>query len=190
MSEPTPSIDLSIQIDAPRERVWSALTDAAEIPRWLAPSAKVKPGPGGFIELSWGEGMTGRNTIEVWEPPEHLVAGNSDAGLREDYTLTETASGTTLRLIHSGFPANPEGAAYRNSVDSGWRTFFPMLRHGVSRHAGQPYRNVTLFAQLKGAREEAWNALVHLIAIESAPILRSAFACLTNSFSVCTGLVV
>jgi len=160
MSDSTRAIDLTIDIDAPRDAVWRTLTDPSEIPRWLAPSAKVQPGEAGFIEVSWGEGMTGRNTIEVWEPPNRLVAGHS--GLREEYVLSEKGGGTSLKLHHSGFPANPEGEAYRKSVENGWCAFFAMLGHGASRNAGKPFKNVTLFTQLSaGSREAAWDSIVN-----------------------------
>jgi len=154
----TRSVDLTVHIDAPIETVWSMITDPGEIARWLAPSATSQSGQGGYIEVSWGEGMTGRNTIKTWQPPQHLLMGNADAGLDEDYTLTSEAGGTVLRLHHSGFPATPDGEAYQRSLENGWRAFFAMLRHGA-QHAGQPYKNVTLFRQLGGSRDEAWNSL-------------------------------
>ena len=49
----TRSITKEVRIDAPVEAVWKALTDAAELTRWWPLDAKVKPGPGGFIWMSW-----------------------------------------------------------------------------------------------------------------------------------------
>jgi hypothetical protein len=120
----------------------------------------VQPGLGGFIEVSWGEGMTGRNSIEVWQPPDHLVVGNPEGGLQEDYVLAGQAGGTSLKLHHSGFAPDAEGEAYQRSIENGWRAFFAMLQHGVSRHAGQPFKNVTIFSQHSGSREAMWNSMV------------------------------
>ena len=156
----TGSIDLTVEIPSPREMVWRAITDPSEITRWFAPIANAEPGAGGFIEISWGEGMTGRNTIEVWEPPTRLVAGNAEMGLREEYTLSEIPGGTSLRLRQSGFSDDAQGQAYLQSVDKGWRAFLAMLKHGVGRHAGQPFRNVTLFSQIRGPRDAAWESIV------------------------------
>src|SRR5262245_54840243 len=86
---PAGAIDLTVEVAAPREMVWKALTDPSEITRWFAPIASAEPGAGGFIEISWGEGMTGRNTIDTWDPPGRLVLTNAEAGMREEYTLSE-----------------------------------------------------------------------------------------------------
>lgn len=41
-----------IEIDATPERVWKALTDAADLVRWFPLEAKVEPGEGGGIYMS------------------------------------------------------------------------------------------------------------------------------------------
>ena len=57
MNEQTRSIEKAVTIDAAPDAVWKALTDAEEITRWFAPDARVTPGQGGKVWLSWGEGM-------------------------------------------------------------------------------------------------------------------------------------
>lgn len=156
------SIDVSVRMKVDRSLVWSALTDPSEIPRWLAPIARVEPGVGGFIELSWGEGMTGRSTIEVWRPPERLVLSRPGGvgTMREDYRISETGDVTTLTLHHSGFAPTPDGDDEFDAVSNGWRAFFRMLEHGLTRHARQPFRNVTAFTPLSARRDTAWAELV------------------------------
>ena len=46
-----------IEIDAPIEEVWKALTDATEIARWFAPKMSVEPGVGGTVIADWGPGI-------------------------------------------------------------------------------------------------------------------------------------
>lgn len=43
-------------IAAEPDEVWQALTDARELTRWFPVEARVEPGLGGSIWLSWGEG--------------------------------------------------------------------------------------------------------------------------------------
>lgn len=152
-------IDVSIEIEAPRERVWAALTDPGEIPRWLAPSASVHPGMGGFVELSWGEGMTSRNIIEVWDPPDRLTLLSENGELREEYTLSDTGGGTRLTLCHSGFPAAPERDAEYNAISNGWQAFFKICSHVFRGGATRPYRNVTVFSVVPAPRDAVWSAL-------------------------------
>lgn len=66
-----------VEIAAPAEAVWKAISEADEIMRWFAPQAKVEPGPdgsmvGGTMWLSWGAGVEGTSRIEIWEPGKRL----------------------------------------------------------------------------------------------------------------------
>jgi uncharacterized protein YndB with AHSA1/START domain len=62
------SIVKTVTIDAPLEAVWKALTQAEELTRWFPVDARVQPGPGGTIWLSWGSGAEGEAPITAWEP--------------------------------------------------------------------------------------------------------------------------
>jgi uncharacterized protein YndB with AHSA1/START domain len=61
-----------IVIDAPLEAVWKAITDAEELTRWFVEEAKVEPGVGGTIEISWGGEEMGKSRIDEWEPNRKL----------------------------------------------------------------------------------------------------------------------
>jgi uncharacterized protein YndB with AHSA1/START domain len=154
----TRSIRDSVPLAATPEAVWEALTAASEIPRWFAPSARVAPGLGGAIELSWGPEMTARGRIVEWAPPGRLAV-EEESGLREEYTIRKTAEGAVLELVHSGFPLGSEVDDQFDAITNGWKSFFAMLQHGLARHAGEPYVNVTAFAALAESRDRAWEEI-------------------------------
>jgi uncharacterized protein YndB with AHSA1/START domain len=52
-TRPTRAFDHSIEIDAPPDRVWQALTDPDEVVRWFPPVARVTPGVGGNVFWGW-----------------------------------------------------------------------------------------------------------------------------------------
>ena len=64
--------ETAIEIDAPIEEVWKAITDAAAMARWFAPKMTVEPGVGGFVIADWGQGIEWKTTIEIWEPNRRL----------------------------------------------------------------------------------------------------------------------
>ena len=68
----TRSIEIEIPISASPEAVWKALTDPGELTRWFPLEARVEPGEGGAIALSWGGGMDGENRIRIWQPNRRL----------------------------------------------------------------------------------------------------------------------
>ncbi len=58
--------EIAVDIAASPEQIWQMLTEAEGIKKWFAPEARVMPGAGGSITLSWGEGCEGTAPIHLW----------------------------------------------------------------------------------------------------------------------------
>ena len=139
-------VEKEVRIQAGADEVWKALTDAEEIKRWFPLDARVKPGVGGAIWFSFGEGMEWESPIEIWEPNRRLrtvdtYPGDPEQGvpptrLAVDYTIESHDGETLLRLVHSGFNKT-EWDDELDTMDSGWATFLQLLKHYLERHAGE-----------------------------------------------------
>lgn len=131
-------ITREITIDADAETVWKALSEGEELKRWFSPDARVTPGEGGAVWMSWGEGMDWEAPIRIWEPNRHL--GTIDpppSMLAVDYFIESKGGQTVLRLVHSGFGDD----AWDDELDTmtaGWRTFLANLKLYLERHPGKP----------------------------------------------------
>ncbi|HEY6329688.1 MAG TPA: SRPBCC domain-containing protein [Blastocatellia bacterium] len=178
MSEETAKTRLQeheIEIKAPIEAVWKALTDAQELTCWFVDDAKVAPGEGGTMWLAWGEGeskMEGKARIDVWEPGKRLkltlVGADQSGGLPfaqlevpivEEWTLQSRGDVTVLKLVHSNIPNSPDWDAYYDGTDSGWRAYFLALRHYL-QYCPRKKRDVVLFMRpLAVSFPDAWKAL-------------------------------
>ncbi len=56
MTDPSPrQFEMKLEIEAPRDVVWSAISEADEISRWFAPHVEVDPGVGGRMLWQWRE---------------------------------------------------------------------------------------------------------------------------------------
>ena len=68
MSSPTEprSIETQIEINAPIEAVWKALTDGEELANWFPLKARVTPGVGGSVWSYWAEDMQWESPIDAW----------------------------------------------------------------------------------------------------------------------------
>ena len=140
-----PPAEVEIRIAAPVEEVWRALTDAEELARWFPLEARVEPGAGGSVWLSWGEGWSAGSRIEIWEPGRRLraVSDRTDAGgrpvlLAVDYHLEPAEGGTVLRVVHSGFGRGAEWDQEYDAVSRGWKFELRSLRLYLERHRGTP----------------------------------------------------
>ncbi|MEZ5355499.1 MAG: SRPBCC domain-containing protein [Bryobacteraceae bacterium] len=136
---------ISVDIAAPIERVWKAVTDEKEIPRWFAPVARVKPGLGGSIFLSWGPGMEGEAPIVAWAAP-HRFAWREETTTVE-FVLESASATTRLSVTQSGNPSPSNIHA--------WQTFFAMLKYGLETYPNEPAVNVARLRQLDLPREQA-----------------------------------
>ena len=116
-------VTAEISIDADADAVWRALSEGEEIKRWFSPEARVTPGVGGAVWLSWGEGADWEAPIEIWEPKRHLrTVDPAPSKLAVDYFIESKGGETVLRIVHSGFAAD----AWDDEIDTlnaGWRTF-------------------------------------------------------------------
>jgi uncharacterized protein YndB with AHSA1/START domain len=132
------TIEAEITIAADAATVWRALTEGEELKRWFPLDARVTPGVGGALWLSFGEGMDWEAPIELWEPERHLRTVDpppSKAAI--DYYIEAKGGETVLRIVQSGFGAD----AWDDELDtlnSGWRTFLAILRNYLERHPGEP----------------------------------------------------
>ncbi|MDR3663341.1 MAG: SRPBCC family protein [Mycobacterium sp.] len=126
----TLDITRTIDINAPIQRVWDALTKADLIAQWFGDSAEFEASPGGTGFFGWNTHGKFRVLVEQVEAPHTLVyrwahreadaepaPGNSTM-VRFD--LTEIDGGTRLDLCESGFEnlTDPTTAHAENS--GGW----------------------------------------------------------------------
>lgn len=130
-------IEKSVFIKAPRERVWAFLTESEYLGRWFHASDRTldRPGPYRLMKsadepdacVCWGE------VIEA-QAPERLVYTFTHKWLGEhmtrvEWTLTEVASGTLIRLVHDGFEGAPVDIFDQLcGHDAGWDEHFVKLR--------------------------------------------------------------
>jgi uncharacterized protein YndB with AHSA1/START domain len=180
MEEKTRSQEVELIIEATVEQVWKALTDAVELSRWFPPSARVEPGPGGNIHLSWAPYCEGDNRIQVWDPPHHLRTGwfeqpetGTSAGVRVikenpeearllavDYFISSREGRTVLRLVHSGFSTSPKWDEEYDGVKRGWTYELRSLRHYLEKHLGQDRSTGWARRKVEAPDLDVWNRLM------------------------------
>jgi len=103
-SEPGETASVSIEIEAPIERVWRALTDPAEMDKWLSTSAVSEVRVGGAYSYGWkfdGVECGPRRILEV-EPPTRLVhdwAFTPGSPTRTEWRLEAVSTGRTRVTI-------------------------------------------------------------------------------------------
>ena len=158
----TRAIEIEVEVGASPEEVWKAISEGEGIRRWFSPEARVNPGVGGSVWLSWGDGIEGEGTIEVWEPSKHLrwTEGSGATLTAVDFHI-ETRGGTTIvRLVHSGFSASADWDEYYDATEAGWTYFLWNLSHYLGRHPDTPRTMISDRRKTTRSFDEVWAALL------------------------------
>lgn len=158
------SLEHSIALKAPASLVWKALTEAEGLKAWFATDARVEPGVGGNIWLTFGDASEGMATpIVVWEPNTHLrkesTFGPGMPPFAIDYFIESQGDTTVLRIVTSGFGDDPGWDEMYQGMDAGWNYFILLLKIALERHPGVPRAMAYQRRHVAGTRTEAWSRL-------------------------------
>ncbi|MBA3895759.1 MAG: SRPBCC family protein [Sphingomonadaceae bacterium] len=147
----TDRIEKTIDLNAPVERVWRALTDHREFGEWFrvdieAPFAAGKSARGRITHPGY-ENVVWNAVIEAMDEPRrfaftwHPYAVDPDRDYSAEpqtlveFTLAPIATGTRLTIVETGFDSLPEdrrAEAWRMN-DGGWTQQVENIRKHVER---------------------------------------------------------
>jgi uncharacterized protein YndB with AHSA1/START domain len=132
------AVERSIWIGAPRERVWQAVTDPAQIPQWFMPAvpgAQMKRAEDGTVSVLMGPMVADVAVFEVIDQPNRVTSRSlPDRLIATTYTFEEEEGGTCLSVTMSGFeslPANARTDRFQLSGE-GWEKALENLKAFVA----------------------------------------------------------
>lgn len=135
----TEALSFEFDLHHSPEKVWRALTDPVLLAEWLLPVAELKLAPGTTFTFKtqahpgW-DGVVHCRMLES-EAPRKLsytwVVGDMDTVVT--FTLTPTATGTRLSLVHSGF--KPDQKQNFGGARYGWKLMGEKLVDLLARTA-------------------------------------------------------
>jgi uncharacterized protein YndB with AHSA1/START domain len=165
--KPERTLDLHVDIDAPIEAAWKALTEGPGLANWFAPIAEVSaPGAGATVKNGWSEEMMMSGTVDAWDAPKH-VRWLDDSGwmgpgtaLAVDYFLTTENGKTRVRLVQSAFGASEGWDDLFDGLETGWTYFLYNLRIYLEKHAGRTRRMISERLEATMPRQAFWKHLL------------------------------
>jgi len=165
--KPERTLELQVDIDAPIEAAWKAITEGPGIANWFAPIAEVSaPGEGATVKAGWSEEMMMTNTVVAWEPGKHVrwldESGWMGPGtaLALDFYLSTEKGKTRVRLVQSAFGASEGWDDLFDGIKTGWTYFLQNLRIYVEKHLGRTRRLISERIQVDMPRQKFWRHLL------------------------------
>ena len=150
----TDRIEKQVVYDAPRSRVWRALTDVREFGSWFGVSLASPFAPGttvtGKLSAKGYEHVTLHLQVEAMKP-EHVfsfrwhpyaiepgVDYSSEPMTLVTFTLEDVSGGTQLTVVESGFDAIPASRRAKafTSNSKGWDAQVENIRKYLAKTAG------------------------------------------------------
>jgi uncharacterized protein YndB with AHSA1/START domain len=169
--KPVRTLELQVDIDAPIEEAWKALTEGPGLANWFAPIAEVSaPGLGATVKNGWSEEMMMSGTVTAWEPGKHVQwldeSGWMGPGtaMAMDYFLSTENGKTRVRLVQSAFGASDGWDDLFEGTKTGWTYFLQNLRIYLERHAGRTRRMISERLEATMPRKAFWKHILSSLA--------------------------
>lgn len=152
-------IERSTFISAPRERVWQAITNPAQLEQWFLPpalGARLTSDSEGTLSVGLGPMKVNLAVLQAIEPPKQVTTiGLPDRLIGITYILEEENGGTRVRVVMRGEGSLPDGDVQERLAPSGsaWEMALANLKAYVEG-VELPYQQ-GLLAALFGYRRES-----------------------------------
>ncbi len=132
-----------LEINAPREKVYEALTTQQGLSGWWTPETKATPEVGSIARFAFGPDYFKEMKIEELEPPNRVkwlcVKGYKDwIGTTMTFELQPDEKETLLFFRHDGWKEYTQGFA---ACSYDWAIFLRSLKFLCETGKGLPYPN-------------------------------------------------
>lgn len=96
-------VERELEVEAPREEVWRAITQPERLREWLANDVELDLRPGGEGRFTWDDGEERRAVVRLVEAEERLVLDwwGTDAVSTVTLTLEDADPGTRLTVTET-----------------------------------------------------------------------------------------
>jgi hypothetical protein len=148
---------LDMRVDAPAPRVWAALREAEEIPRWFG----------------WDyDGLSAEIQqifVDEAEPDDDARTLRWPTGDRIEVVELDEAS-SEVRVRRHGHTGIESFDGVFDPIDEGWITFLQGLRFYLERHDGEPRRTVSTLGVGLGSEDDPLLTRLGLRALGDDPV--------------------
>jgi uncharacterized protein YndB with AHSA1/START domain len=125
-----------VDVMARADRIWQALTVAAELDCWCCPGASIQPRTGGLFRVRLDHVGELEASIDVFEPPRRLrliylptnALPPAETTLVDDFILDAGKELTVVRLLGSGVPSKKEWEQPFMRIKTSWERALPRLK--------------------------------------------------------------
>lgn len=171
------SVSVEVEVPGTPEDVWEAIATGPGISAWFSP-AEVEGREDGAFRCrppgQEGPGIGYTATVTVWDPPRRFGAEGPGFGpgappVAAVWTIEPRSSGRCIvRVVHSLFASTDDWDDELKSVETGWPTFFLVLRLYLEHFRGRPASIIRAWASTSGPVQDVWRNMTDGLGITGA----------------------
>jgi uncharacterized protein YndB with AHSA1/START domain len=162
------SVFVEVEVPGTPEEVWKAIATGPGISSWFVPT-KLEEKAGGELALDFGGGMVSTAKITEWKPPFKFVAEDrtwlqGGPPVATEWTVESKGGGKcVVRVVHSLFASTDDWDGQLEGTETGWPGYFRVLRHYLTRHAGETSASFTLMTPSTESARETFGVLARAL---------------------------
>src|SRR5260370_11121537 len=164
------SVQVEVEVPGTPEQVWQAIATGPGVGAWFVPT-EIDGRIGGTETTHFGAGMDSVATITEWDAPYRYVKegswGPNAPTVATEWIVEARGGGTCrVRVVHSLFAETDDWDDQLTGIESGWPSFFRILRLYLEHFPGQPSSQIQLLAM--PAASGAWERLAGALNLAGA----------------------
>lgn len=164
------SVQVEVEVPGTPEQVWQAIATGPGVSAWFVPT-EIDGRIGGAVTSHFGAGMDSEATITKWDAPHSFTKedswGPDSPTVATEWIVEARAGGTCIvRVVHSLFAETDDWDGQLTGVESGWPSYFSILRLYLKHFPGQPSAQIQLLAMPPAAG--AWERLAGALNLAGA----------------------
>lgn len=164
-------VQVEVEVPGTPEQVWDAIATAQGVTSWFVPT-EIRDD--GMIVSHFGPGMDSV-AKRVSEERPHRFAGESKGWkpgsppLATEWIIEARSGGTCIvRVVHSLFASTDEWDDQLTGTESGWPSFFRVLKAYLTYFHGQYGATMMVLINTTQPASAAWSALTNAIGLSGA----------------------
>jgi uncharacterized protein YndB with AHSA1/START domain len=167
------SIQVEVEVPGTPEEVWEAIATGPGVSSWFVPTETREDGT---VVSHFGPGMDAIATRTAWEPPHRFAAEGPGFGpdappLATEWIVEARSGGTcVVRVVHSLFASSDDWDNQLESIESGWPSFFRILRLYLTHFRGRHGSIIQLVGVAPEPESKVWDALTGSLGLAGATI--------------------
>jgi uncharacterized protein YndB with AHSA1/START domain len=168
-------VEMELVLPGTPEQLWQAFATGAGYRGWFA-KTEIDGRVGGKVQFDFGDGTTSAGEVTEWQPPQRFGYVERDwdkdaPPVATEITITaRSGDRCQVRMVHSLFTSEDSWDDQLENFESGWPSFFEILRLYLLHFSGVPAASFMAMAPSNKDAISSWKQLGEALGLGGADV--------------------